>query len=306
MNTFLIRALVLTLEKFAMKKTLIALAAVAVSGAAFAQSTVTLSGQFGTAYDSSDFAASSVGRTDGNLNVTVTEDLGGGLKFTGVAGFDLANRGAGVNGRSTSFTLAGGFGSLNYGTTLANLNLRTGAVSGLSLSKGLQFVTGGEAVVSILQYTTPQLAPGLTLNINSIQLGTANKTDNIGDATTVAVNYANGPLSAALDYRSFLDRTRGTVTYDFGVAKAAVGFISSYTGMDDSQIDMDIAVPVGAFTIGAQYVKRGDNKGTAVGVSYALSKRTSINLATANIDTTSDAGAAYDGKQTRLRLNHTF
>ena len=275
---------------------------------------MTLSGQFGTSYQKSDFAATSVSRTDGNLNVTVTEDLGGGLKFTGVAGVDLANRGVGVNGRSTSFTLAGGFGSLNYGTSLVNLNLRTGAVSGLSLDKGLQFVTGGEAVVSILQYTTPQLAPGLTLNINSIQLGTSTAIDNIGDATTIAVNYAAGPLAVALDHRSFNGRTRGTATYDLGVAKAAVGFISSYDGMNDSQIDMDIAVPMGPVTLAAQYVKRGSDKGTAVGVSYALSKRTSINLATANIDTAAvftagipaAGGTSYNGTQTRLRLNHTF
>ena len=265
-----------------------------------------LSGQFGTAFGSSDFAASSVGRTDGNLNVTVTEDLGGGLKFTGVAGLDLRDRGAAVTGRSTSFTLAGGFGSLNYATSLANLNLRTGALSGLSLDKGLQFVTNGEAVVSILQYTTPALAPGLTLNINSVQTGTSTLTDNISDYTTFAVNYANGPLSTSFDYRSNDTRTRGTVTYDAGVAKAAVGFISGYGTVTNSQLDMDISIPMGAITLAAQYVQRGDDNGYALGASYALSKRTSINLATANIDTTSSSGSAYNGQQTRLRLNHTF
>jgi hypothetical protein len=196
------------------------------------------------------------------------------------------------------------------------------------LDKGLQFVTNGEAVVSILQYTTPELAKGLTLNVNSIQAGTVNNADAMSDAATVAVNYSVGALSTALDFRSNDDRTRGTVTYDFGVAKAAVGFINSYGAVADSQVDMDIAIPMGAVTLAAQYVKRGDDKGYALGASYALSKRTSINLAYANIDSTSAAavtaatayvqdtastaakaattGFNYNGGQTRLRLNHTF
>jgi len=300
----------LTLEKLSMKKTLIALAVLAASGASFAQSTVTLSGQFGTSLQSADwYTTSKVGRTDGNLNVTVTEDLGGGLKFTGVAGVDLQNRGAAVNGRNSSVRLDGSFGTVSYGTSLANLNLRTGAVSGLSLDKGLQFVTNGEAVVSALAYVSPELAPGFKVGVNSVQAGTDNNQNGMKDALVLEASYAVGPLAAVIDTRNSDNRTRATVTYDLGVAKAAVGYISAYTpstGALKAQFDMDVAIPMGAVTLAAQYVKRGSDNGYALGASYALSKRTALNLAYANIDTASSAGSAYNGGQTRLRLNHTF
>jgi len=241
--------------------------------------------------------------------VTVTEDLGGGLKFTGVAGVDLQNRGAAVNGRNSSVRLDGSFGTVSYGTSLANLNLRTGAVSGLSLDKGLQFVTNGEAVVSALAYVSPELAPGFKVGVNSVQAGTDNNQNGMKDALVLEASYAVGPLAAVIDTRNSDNRTRATVTYDLGVAKAAVGYISAYTpstGALKAQFDMDVAIPMGAVTLAAQYVKRGSDNGYALGASYALSKRTALNLAYANIDTASSAGSAYNGGQTRLRLNHTF
>jgi hypothetical protein len=73
---------------------------------------------------------------------------------------------------------------------------------------------------------------------------------------------------------------------------------------------------MGALTLAAQYAKRGTDNGYALGASYALSKRTAVNFAYANIDTASRfdstglavSGGAnnYNGGQTRLRLNHTF
>jgi predicted porin len=74
-----------------MKKTLIALAAVAVSGAAFAQSTVTLSGTFDPSYSKVTTTTAAGAKTNvttlanGQQGTTAikfsgTEDLGGGLK----------------------------------------------------------------------------------------------------------------------------------------------------------------------------------------------------------------------------------
>ena len=69
-----------------MKKTLIALAALA-SVSAFAQSSVTISGKLRYAYITNSSTASGtttkaagIGRTDGDVVFTATEDLGGGLK----------------------------------------------------------------------------------------------------------------------------------------------------------------------------------------------------------------------------------
>ena len=128
-----------------MKKTLIALAVLAVSGAAIAQSTVTISGNL-------DFAASSTGGTQaaskGSTIATTTgtsttsvfrfiavEDLGGGMKATAQYNFDprtLANDATAntlnVSGAPTANTttglsrdelfvgLSGGFGNIRLGS----------------------------------------------------------------------------------------------------------------------------------------------------------------------------------------------
>jgi predicted porin len=116
-----------------MKKTLIALAAVAATGAAFAQSTVTIGGTI-------DFAAISNGKTTlsggyadesatlttksnstsalnqwttSQLVISGTEDLGGGLKasFTINTGIDQNSLG----NRDTNLALAGDFGTVRIG-----------------------------------------------------------------------------------------------------------------------------------------------------------------------------------------------
>ena len=130
-----------------MKKTLIALAVLAVSGAAIAQSTVTISGNL-------DFAASSTGGTQaaskGSTIATTTgtsttsvlrfiavEDLGGGMKATAQYNFDprtlsndatantlngtsdtpkLANTTTGLSRDELFVGLSGGFGNIRLGS----------------------------------------------------------------------------------------------------------------------------------------------------------------------------------------------
>ncbi|MEY3782232.1 MAG: hypothetical protein RIS97_410, partial [Pseudomonadota bacterium] len=68
-----------------MKKTLLALAVVAASGAAFAQS-ATLSGSYAFGYQSATSAAgvrtAGIGTDTAAIALVATEDLGGGLKAT--------------------------------------------------------------------------------------------------------------------------------------------------------------------------------------------------------------------------------
>jgi predicted porin len=134
------------LEKFAMKKTLIALAALAAT-ASFAQSTVTLGGileispfsngkvttQAATAAGAitevkSSRTSSPTTWSTSVLSLTGTEDLGGGLKAnflllngvgagTGVHTIDsTTNAGdSGIGNRARSLGLSGDFGALNFG-----------------------------------------------------------------------------------------------------------------------------------------------------------------------------------------------
>jgi predicted porin len=130
-----------------MKKTLIALAAVAVSGAAFAQSTVTLSGNIDLAYisaktaDGGKFSGIQNGPTSTSKIIFAgTEDLGGGLKAnfkinstigadrgntfirqanpnlgTGAAATGAGNQGLAFGDRDLYIGLSGGFGEVRVG-----------------------------------------------------------------------------------------------------------------------------------------------------------------------------------------------
>ena len=114
-----------------MKKSLIALAVLAASGAAMAQSSVTLFGIVDTAFgyvDNANAAGDSVyglstsGNATSRLGFRGVEDLGGGLK----AGFWLEGEIFGDNGNAAGFnfqrrstvSLAGGFGEVRLGRDL--------------------------------------------------------------------------------------------------------------------------------------------------------------------------------------------
>ena len=86
-----------------MKKTLIALAVLAVSGAAFAQSTATISGSISTGVMKTGLAGSKLGVAQlGNganaINIVTAEDLGGGMR----GGFDSQMRFSAITGDANS------------------------------------------------------------------------------------------------------------------------------------------------------------------------------------------------------------
>jgi predicted porin len=230
-----------TLEKFSMKKTLIALAVIAVSGTAFAQSTVNLTGKFGAAYTSNKSAAGAktngFGVTDGDVVFTAVEDLGGGMKAsasialkargrdsavtTGVVGATTTTTtstttsvaGAASNtvgGRDASVSLMGGFGTVTLGAIEAGNGIIGLASAGAPVIGQDNGVTlDGAANVDLFAYTTPALIPGLTakvLLIDSIgNPGTAGAQSAAAtqDATLIGVNYGAGALAVAADYTAF-------------------------------------------------------------------------------------------------------
>lgn len=172
-----------------MKKTLIALAAVAATGAAFAQSTVTISGIVDVGVKNVSNVAPgaakmSVGSGNNNrVAFGVSEDLGGGLKALANAQmrFDPATGTTEVaNGRplfqgETRVGLAGGFGTVMLGRGLTALQLPNGGNSdpwGVSTVAGsvyapgfaTDYAAGGEGRIDgALFYTSPSFN-GLTLS----------------------------------------------------------------------------------------------------------------------------------------------
>jgi predicted porin len=323
----------LTLEKLSMKKTLIALAVLAVSSAAMAQSSVTLTGKFGYAYTanktSANVKSNGFGTTDGDWNIAATEDLGGGLKAGANMALKLRGRGAtGVaDGRDSTVFISGGFGTLTAGAIEAGNGIIGRASAGapvIGQDGGVTLDAAGN--VDIVTYTTPALIPGLTATFMMIDSIGAPGADGLQvaaatqDATVVALNFANGPLSAGIDATSFGQngaastttdaRTRMSVSYDLGVVKVGAGLQTkkTYANVKDSQTMLGVSMPAGAWTLGATYAVRNndvatsDAKGWELGANYAFSKRTALQVATRNLKV--NGGNAETA--TRARLMHSF
>lgn len=243
-----------------MKKTLIALAALAATGTAFAQSSVTISGKFGVSVVKDQIGTSgnkgeaNIGVTDGDVKFSGVEDIGGGLKAD--FGMELrvrgrrdaqsktSNEGQGVGGRNATIGLAhANFGKVTLGSIEIGNGIKARGWAGapISISYALESggndgLLGGHMNADILQYTSPELIKGLTV--------TALRADSIGGPTdggrgaasnTLGVSYAQGPISAGADYTMFnkaasgtnatkeASRIRASASYDLGVAVVGAG-----------------------------------------------------------------------------------
>ena len=247
-----------------MKKTLIALAVVAASGTAFAQSSVTLSGVYSASYQTDltsttanpAFAGSATTAptaaklnfgsakgfaiTDANLKLAAVEDLGGGLK----ASFDYtletgAQRGALVTRADSGMGLSGAFGSVAVRNTRSSDLIASIGSAAISLPDGLYDSTGivSRSNIDTVSYTTPAMN-GFTgsftfveNNEGNIAAATSNKSANV-----IGVAYANGPLTVSAAFKSKAASaaavtgltskatTELAVSYDLGVAKVAYAF----------------------------------------------------------------------------------
>jgi predicted porin len=217
----------------------------AVSGTAFAQSTVTLSGtlQIGainngkTATQAAGATATSNVKTSSTaahntwatstLNINAVEDLGGGLKASAVM---ISSVGGGFAERQRTLGLSGGFGSVTFGRFVpaaaagfhgfsgaGSANL-AGSIYSMSTA-GTTATTHGDAANferqdNVLQYTSPSFG-GITANLaianNSSDSDASNmlgKTE--GKQTSLHLGYAAGPLSVGFGTNSRTDTVEAT------------------------------------------------------------------------------------------------
>ena len=283
-----------------MKKSLIALAVLAASGVAMAQSSVTMYGVADVGLVKSNgisaqmTSAGLMNNGTSRLGVRGVEDLGGGLKASfnfeqGINQEDgaLANGAAGAWSRATWVALSGGFGRFQMGRTLnpsfygvATWEL-TGTANYSAVGNQFNFTGQGPRTNSLFQYSTPNMG-GF-----SATLGYIMKPDNkfpggdpLGNGKyDINVIYANGPLAAALSYNKTTD-LKGNMalgaSYDFGMAKVA-GSIQD-NGGPSKGFTIGATVPVGAFALTLDIAREnGDgmkNTDFLVEAKYALSKRT--------------------------------
>jgi len=298
-----------------MKKTLVALAAVAATGGAFAQSVLT--GDFSFGYSSSTSAASGtangMGMGDADIYWATTEDLEGGGKLGVNLALDLSNNTAAygqaavVGDETMSYKSASGLivvvGSVKAGDYLSAGIASAGSGYNQTLDNALFTSRTFKDQITV----SLPVADGITLSLQHREAGTGMgagaASTGVGaqrDAT-VGLKYAAGPLVVDGGYR-VIDGTsltsttlgsslnRASASYDMGVAKIGAGYQTTVYGYGNSQTDTlaGITVPVSsAFSLGAQvgYRAKSGNatsslnttmQGAIYSASYTLSKRTSI------------------------------
>ena len=337
-------ALCLTLENFYMKKTLVAAAILAASGASFAQATITGSYVFGWTNTTVGSAVSSGLSTDtAAVQFAASEDLGGGMKADAKVSFGGAMRGSKVGGEDAFVQLSGGFGRIKAGSmeagTAYDVNSGVGApIYGFDGNVFANNVTNdsvtyympafGPATVSV-GYADYSDKANNTVNgpTGTAIIGQAGANGNdagtSGSARSVNVTaaVAAGPLSGRARYQMYQNQDASATSsasryyidaaYDMGAVKVGFGYaVSQYNGDKESanQAEVDVSAPIGALTVGAGWAQAkggaaATRTGLSVGVSYALSKRTSIGAAyrTLTINDVADKTNDY-----RVLLGHSF
>ena len=240
-----------------MKKSLIALAVLAASGAAMAQSSVTMFGvvDTGVAYlkgtgdgSTKNYGLSTGGNASSRLGFRGVEDLGGGLKagFWLESGFNSdtgngAAAGASGNGlefaRRSTVSLMGNFGEVRLGRDETAAYNKLSAYSNFSVI-GVGGFRGWNSTVgdgirqnNMIAYFTPNFS-GFTAGVNyafgeSTQGGAYNRYvggfaayNNGPLSVTIGADHKNGASLAQAGFANSTVETYGLgASYDFGVAK---------------------------------------------------------------------------------------
>jgi len=303
-----------------MKQTLIALAALAAVGAASAQSTVTIKGLVGAAYQSVDsnginltdpsFASGKArayrgfALTDATLNFGVVEDLGGGLKaeaslkLDSVGSSSTANYAQPLQRRDTSIGLSSSMGTLSFQSTRTGRMLARGMVAPANLANTIYDNSGIIARFSadVVQYATPSIS-GFTGFAQWVEPAVSNTsflvlpTSMDGYATpvvaasSVGFNYVNGPLEGGMAYKA----NRGLYTNSIRT-KSLEGFLTYDLGSAKLGFGYDSAV---AGTIAANTV--ADSSAYSLGVAAPLGAVVlGANWAKRDVNTVSELVVKYD------------
>lgn len=308
-----------------MKKSLIALAVLAASGAAMAQSSVTLYGiaDAWVGQTSTTTAGVKVKQTkidSGGFNgsrwgLKGSEDLGGGLKaiFTLESGFNIdtgAGSSDGLFNRQAFVGLQGGFGAVTLGRQYTAYDELRGATN---QAYDTAFATTGgvwgngiadysDRANNSIAYTSPSfggVSGAVVLGLGENKTGSLKATKNY----SAHIKYANGPLLVGYAHQVENSRVAAVAplaasnaadtkynllagSYDFGVASLTGGYNEAKQGnAKDKEYQVGVSVPFGA---------------ASVAVGYAHSKSEATGRAATNAEGYSLTGLYDLSKRTRL------
>jgi len=298
-----------------MKKSLLALAVLtAVTGAASAQSSVTLYGKvdLGMVLDSGSAGGKSIrissGVTGGSrIGFKGVEDLGGGMKAafqleTGYCADSAAGApnfctgGNNFMGRQAHGDLTGAFGALSAGRqySLGFSNLSTIDPFGTGFAGQVNNIVdpSGIRLNNSAIYSTPNMG-GFTA---SAEIAFGEQTGNwaANRETGAGLTYASGPAYVGFTFYDVGNATGSGAarknylfggTYDFGVVKVHA-LAQKSTGpatLDVLDIMAGVTVPLAGGNLMASYIRHNDRtladkdaNQLGIGYLYPLSKRTSV------------------------------
>lgn len=326
-----------------MNKSLIALAVLAASGAAMAQSSVTLYGrvdlsvgslkELGKGSETKMFQGGDGGLTTSRWGLRGSEDLGGGLK----AIYKLENRFNATDGSSqdpffkgeSTVGLSGGFGTVRLGrSTTVYDDIRAVSYSAnvfdsafTPASNGV-FKSGGDyssRFNNMISYETPSFG-GFYAGLNYALDNDSTKNETM---TALKAGYKNGPLHAALGYQNERKTDDKYVAlsgaYDLGAASISAGYNQrngTDANGDDTEFTVGVNVPLGAVNLSAGYANSKTEKGGAtsskssgfgLGATYSLSKRTRLYGGYRTHEVKNSAGTkTADTRLFALGIRHDF
>ena len=325
-----------------MKKTLVALAVLAASGASFAQ--VSLTGEFAYGYlattSGAGATASGGGIDTGLLVFGVKEDLGGGNSVVVTMKTDSSSGRTGSIGNDDQLIeLKTGFANFKAGSwkpadwlTANTAGATWYGLDGRVLSaRSARDSIGVSVPVGPVSISATAYEPANAVGEGSGNAGTSAQQSNVyglgynAGALSLSAGYVTYNNVNALSDASNKSVARAAGTYDFGAAKVGAGVqvLTLGLGGTNTQSLVSLSAPIGAVTLNAEWVSNnqsvdaatagqsGVRTGYMLGAQYNMSKRTYAilnygNWAGANGTGAASALDAQNSNLTALTLVHDF
>jgi predicted porin len=283
-----------------MKKTLIALAAVAVSSAAMSQATIYGVLDVGIVNNGTDTTFASGLSGTSRLGFKGTEDLGGGLKAGFVIETGLSNKAArptSLGDRGAHLSLSGGFGTVQFGAGVLSAAFFGRAATDPTGTSNYAIAkyAGSARNNSSINYTSPNMG-GAVVRYSTVLAADNGTTDTA--LTSMSVVYSAGALTigaaAADNGLTDGDGTSIGAAYNLGVAKVFANRVTAgatATAAKTKYSSFGFSAPMGAVTLQADFRSTDDSDAdvSMVAAVYALSKSTSMTAYTQKVKGAADA-----------------